>query len=137
MLILKGSYKGVKKCNEMKNFDITHSTIKCLGKKCYQPEKVMIHLKNQVSIKKNENKDTYYIYHSYDAIDNNKKIYYSGRWYDTSFEFDKNSINNKDKTIRKKMIFEDYSGDTLKKYKAEIKIYFNERGWKKINSLIK
>ena len=22
MLILKGSYKGVKKCNEMKNFDI-------------------------------------------------------------------------------------------------------------------
>ncbi len=133
-LELKGSYKGVKKGVEMKKFDITHSTIQSLGKKCYQPKKLMTYLINQLSIKKNENSDTYYIYHMFNALDDDYKIYHSGRWYNGSFELNKKSMNEKDKTIQTKMTFEDE--ETFKEYKVEIKIYFNESGWKKINSYI-
>jgi hypothetical protein len=136
MLKLKGSYKGVKNCVEMKKFDVTHSTIRCLGQKCYQPKKLITNFINQVSIKKNKNSDSdsYYIYHLYESIDDNNKIYYSGRWYNISFKFNKKSMNEKEQCITTKMTF--VNEDISKKYRVEIKIFLNENGWKKLNSFI-
>lgn len=134
MLKLKGSFKGVKNCNEMKKFNITHSTIRCLEKNCFQPKKIMKNLRNNVSINKNSDGYTYYIYHMYDALDKEHKIYYSGRWYNTKFEFDKKTMNEKKQYIKTKTIFE--NEETLQKYKVEIKIYFNNDGWKKLKTFI-
>jgi len=131
-LELKGSYKGVKKCTEMKQFDIMYSTIKCSDKKCYQSKKIIKNLINNVSIKKYEN--TYYIYHMYSALDDNLQIYYSGRWYNKSFKFTKKNINESNKYIQTEMIFE--NEDTFAKYNVEIKIYFTDFGWKKLTAFI-
>jgi len=118
-----------KKELKLKNSEIIKSTTLCLGKKCYQPKKKMEYEKNWVDISKNEN--DFYIYHSFDA----KKEKYGGKWYNIDFNLVK-SLNEKDKTINNKTVFEDYDTGKLRKYKVEIKIYLSEKGWKKLMKFI-
>lgn len=94
----------------------------------------MVYLINKLTIRKNNNNDTYFVYHGYDAINDIGKKYYSGRWYDMQFKFNKESMNEKKQYIHTTMMFEHLN--TFEKYEVETKIYFNESGWRQLNSFI-
>ncbi len=134
-LILQGSYKGVSKARPMKKFDIIHSTIECVGKACYQPKKMMTHLINKLTIRKNESPEgTYSIYHMYDSINKDGKVDYSGRWYHHAFSFNTKSMDPKKKCIHTQMKFQDEA--TFKEYRVKISVYLSDDGWEKIQSFI-
>jgi hypothetical protein len=115
---------------KLNNNDIIGCTISCIGKKCYQPKKIMIYNDNKINISiRNNNK--FFVYHIYKS----KKDKYSGRWYDLNFNLTK-SLNYKNNCLSTKTIFEDIYKDKLHKYNVKIIINFNDKGWKKILKFI-
>ena len=120
-----------KKELKLNNNDITESIISCGGKKCYQPNKIMIYNDNKINISIGKNNNKFFIYHIYKS----KKDKYSGRWYDLNFNF-KKSLNYNNNSLSTKMTFEDIYEEKLHKYNVKIIIHFNDKGWKKILKFI-
>ena len=106
--------------------EIIKSKISCISKICPLPKKNMTFEKNRITIKKEDN-NIFYIYHMYDS----KDYKYSGRWYNTEFNM-KRKLNIKNKTMNVRMFFEDDN----QKYKVDICIYFNDKGFDKIIKML-
>lgn len=125
--IIKGLLHGTKKIKEYSNPDILYTTI---NNKKYNG--------NKFTIKFNKDKNNFYIYHSYDNYDNyddNLNKIYSGRWYDTNFNFEEKSFNNKNKTytIRLKNInWENFDTGKSSIKNVKIIIYLTEIGFNKL-----
>lgn len=127
-IILKGSIHGTKKIKTYSQPDILHSKV----------DKVLAQ-SNEFSIRYNQGKNNFYIYHYYDAYDNNLNKIYSGRWYISDFIPDAKSFNSKDQTLNillKKVPWEDFDTGKTKVKNVKIKIFFTQKGYDKITKFI-
>ncbi len=124
-IVLKGSLYGSKSIKTYSNPDILYSKVD--NKICQM---------NDLKIKYNDEKNNFYIYHSYDSVDINlnKKIY-SGRWYSVNFIPDSKTFNHKNKTFNtllKNIEWEDFDTGKISTKNIKIKIFFTESGFKKL-----
>lgn len=117
-ITLKGSLYGVHTFSKYKNPDISRAIVDN-----------HVYLVNKLRIRYLENKDKYYIYHSY--VDGTGRKY-SGRWYNGNYTFSKNGLNASQKTftvVLKSVEWEDDITNTSTVKDVEIKIYLTKSGY--------
>lgn len=123
-LLLKGSMYGSKNVKTYSNPDILHSIV---NKHQYQM--------NRLTIKFNKDKQNFFIYHSYNMLDDNLQNVYSGRWYNVDFIPNHKSFNPKKKSFEillKNMDWEDFDTNKTKNKNVKIIIYFSSKGYIKL-----
>ena len=128
-LILKGSLHGTKILKEYSKPDILYSSVN--NKICK---------KNLFSISYNKEKNNFYIYHSYDEYDNQLNKIYSGRWYQTNFNFNTKSFDYKKKTLTiklKNIEWENFETGKIDVKNVKIIIYLSPTGYEKIIKYLK
>lgn len=115
---LKGSLHGTKKIMPYKKPDIIRSTVDhhlCLI--------------NDVTVKYLEDKQQFYIYHSYRHEDS-----YSGRWYMRNYEYNPSNFNAKNHTFSielKSIDWEDFETGEIKNKNVTVEIEFTPSGFEK------
>ncbi len=123
---LKGSMHGTKKIKSYDNPDIMYSTV--------DKQKCLI---NKINIKYYSDNNNFYIYHSFDRLDKDLNINYSGRWYLTDYKYKTSDLNIKNKTFTvtlKSIEWENFdTGKTVKKT-VKIIIQFSEKGFDKLKN---
>lgn len=125
-IILKGSMYGVNVIKTYSNPDILYSVV----------DKNICNM-NNLSIKYNIDKNNFYIYFSYDSINNNFNKIYSGRWYSLDFIPNSKTLNYKNKSLNilvSNTEWENFDTNLIQKNKKniKIKIFLNEKGFEKI-----
>jgi hypothetical protein len=124
-LNLKGSLHGVKNFKPYKTPDINNSIVDehlCQA--------------NDFKIKYLQNKNLFYIYHSYNGLDDINTVIYTGRWYITDYAFDKNDLNENNKTftiLLKSIDWEDFETGQSSRKNVNIVINLTELGFNKLN----
>jgi len=131
-LILKGSVYGATVFHEYKNPDIIRSHLAITDPKKRSTENKWCTMNRLTVNYKGDN--TYYLYHSYDEVDNNKRAY-SGRWYNGGYLFSEKDLNLTENTftvLLKSVEWEDDAtgGSAIKN--VEITIYLSNSGFRKL-----
>ncbi len=133
-LLLKGSLGGVKKIKPYENPDILYSIVDKYN--CKQ---------NKLMLSSNPT-NTFYVFHSYYAYNDNLKVIRDDRWYNTRLEINKESINQETKSFNvllKNVIWSEITIDEdgieiedITSKDIQINIYFSDKGYKKFIKFI-
>lgn len=131
-IILKGSLYGVNVIKTYSNPDISYSVV----------DKNICNM-NNLSIKYNIDKNNFYIYFSYNSINDNFNKKYSGRWYSLDFIPNSKTLNYKDKSLNISISnsnteWENFDTNQIQKNKKniKIKIFLNEKGFEKLIKIL-
>jgi hypothetical protein len=82
------------------------------------------------------NKKLFYIYHSYNGLDDTNTVIYTGRWYIADYAFDKNDLNENDKTftiLLKSIDWQDFETGQSSRKNVTIVIKLTDLGFNKLN----
>ena len=113
---LKGSYYGVKKFKQYKNYDIEYSEILNNRLHC-----------NKIRIRM-EKKGECYMYHMFSSVNDN----FSGRWYNIQVVKQDFKWDNKNYVVT--YVIPTFENDTVKYQNVPIKIKFTKEGYDKLKT---
>lgn len=124
-LVLKGLMKGVNKFTPYKDPDIIQSVVDS-----------HVYESNDFKIRYLPEKDKYYIYHSYNGLDQTMKKNYSGRWYSADYSLIGKDLDEKKHTfsvLLKSVDWEDFETGQSSRKDVKIVITFTPKGFDKLN----